>query len=73
MSQPTLQEMLQTVRKLRDEVPAFDPKDGGNKEKIEYFHQAIHQVVLSIKQEVGFDSYEQALKFIDVELGMVQA
>lgn len=73
MSQPTLHELLQTVRKLRDEVPAFDPKDGGNKEKIEYFHEAIHKVVLSIKQEVGFETYEQTLKFIDVELNLVQA
>ena len=73
MTQPTtLHEMLQAIRKLRDEVPAFDPTDGGNKEKIEYFHQALHLVVLSIQQEVGFDSYEQALKFIDTELGMAR-
>jgi hypothetical protein len=64
----TLHEMLQTVKKLRDEVPAFDRKDGGNKEKIEYFHQAIHAVTLSIQKEVGFDTYQQALKFIDTEL-----
>ena len=71
MTQPTtLHEMLQRVRELRDGVPAFDPSDGGNKEKIEYFHQQIHLVVLSIQQEVGFASYEQALKFIDTELRM---
>ena len=69
----TLHEMLQKVRELRDGVPAFDPSDGGNKEKIEYFHQQIHLVVLSIQREVGFETYEQTLKFIDVELGMVQA
>ena len=50
----TLQEMLATVKKLRDEVPTFDPNVDGNKEKIEYFHQALHTVVLSIQQEVGF-------------------
>jgi len=66
----TLAEMLATVKKLRDEVPVFDPSADGNKEKIEYFHQALHLVVLSIQQEVGFDSYEQALKFIDTELAM---
>lgn len=66
----TLYEMLQTVKKLRDEVPVFDPNVDGNKEKIEYFHQALHSVVLSIQQEVGFESYEQALKFIDTELRM---
>lgn len=73
MTQPTtLHEMLQAVRKLRDEVPAFDPTDGGNKEKIEYFHQAVHSLVLTIQQEVGFATYEQALKFIDTELGMAR-
>ena len=66
----TLHEMLETVKKLRDEVPAFDPKDGGNKEKIEYFHQALHAVTLSIQQEVGFATYQQAVKFIDTELRM---
>lgn len=66
----TLQEMMATVKKLRDEVPVFDPSVDGNKEKIEYFHQALHLVVLSIQQEVGFASYEQALKFIDTELAM---
>jgi hypothetical protein len=67
-----LHDMLQTIKKLRDEVPAFDPSDGGNKEKIEYFHQQIHSAVLTIQREVGFDSYEQTLKFIDVELGMAR-
>ena len=66
----TLHEMLQKVRELRDGVPAFDPSDGGNKEKIEYFHQAIHAVTLSIQQEVGFATYQQAVKFIDTELRM---
>lgn len=66
----TLEEMLAAVKKLRDEVPVFDPSVDGNKEKIEYFHQALHMVVLSIQQEVGFASYEQALKFIDTELAM---
>lgn len=64
----TLQEMLATIKKLRDEVPTFDPNDDGNKEKIEYFHQAIHAVTLSIQSEVGFETYDQAIKFIDVEL-----
>jgi hypothetical protein len=66
----TLHEMLMAVKKLRDEVPVFDPNVDGNKEKIEYFHQALHTVVLSIQQEVGFDSYERTLKFIDTELAM---
>lgn len=71
MAQPaTLHEMLETVKKLRNEVPEFNPNDGGNKEKIEYFHQAIHAVTLSIQQEVGFATYQQAVKFIDTELRM---
>ena len=66
--------MLLTIRSLRNEVPQFDPNDASSKEKIEYFHIAIHNLLLSVKNEVGFETIEQTLKFVDMELrAMAQA
>lgn len=71
MSAPaTLTEMLEAVRRLRSEIPEFNPRNGGNKEQINYYTDAIHALVLIIKQEVGFETYEQTLRFIDTELKM---
>ena len=64
----TLTEMLTAIKTLRNEVPEFNPNDVESKEKIEHFHQTIHSLVLTVKAEVGFDSYEQTLKFIDQEI-----
>ena len=64
----SLREMLIAIRKLRDEVPQFNPDDASSKEKIEYFHMAIHGLILQIKNELGFDTVEQTLKFVDMEL-----
>jgi hypothetical protein len=67
----TLQEMIATAKKLRDEVPEFNPNDVGSKEKIQYFHEAIHKVVLAVQEEVGFANYQQALDFVDNEIAIL--
>ena len=64
----TLNETLKAIHTLRNEVPQFNPDDAESKEKIEHFHTAIHNLILSVKNEVGFDTVEQTLKFIDLEL-----
>jgi hypothetical protein len=38
------------------------------KDKIEEFHLTIHGLVMAIQEEVGFENYEQTLKFIDQEI-----
>lgn len=67
----SLQDMILAVKKLREEVPVFNPNDPQSKEKIDQFHQSIHSLILSVQQEVGFDSYDSALTFIDNEVAIL--
>lgn len=64
----SLDEMLGTIRKMRNEVPEFNPDDAQSKEKIEQYHGMLHTLTLAIQQEVGFETYAQAIKFIDQEI-----
>mgnify|MGYP006269276869 CR=1 FL=1 len=66
--QATLPEMLEAIKRLRAEVPEFNPEDAESKEKIEQFHQKLHSLVLCVRDFVGFEDYEQTLKFIDQEI-----
>ena len=59
---------IKAIKTLRDDVPEFNPNDPDSKEKIDAFHQAVHSKVMAIKIELGFEDYEQALKFIDKEI-----
>ena len=65
---PTIQSRIAAIRKLRNEVPEFNPLDTDAKQKIEDFHFHIHGLVMAIQEEVGFENYEQTLKFIDQEI-----
>ncbi len=65
---PTIESRIAAIRKLRNEVPEFNPLDSDAKEKIEEFHLNIHGLVMAIQEEVGFENYEQTLKFIDQEI-----
>jgi hypothetical protein len=67
-TRPSIQDAITAIRKLRNEVPEFNPNDADSKEKIEEFHLTIHGLVMTIQEEVGFDNYEQTLKFIDQEI-----
>ncbi len=69
----TLHEMIMLIHKLRNEMPDFNPNDSESKEAIEQVHQRIHQIVLGVQREVGFETYEQALKFIDQEIRNLMA
>ena len=54
-------------------MPDFNPDDSESKGKIERAHEVIHGLVLAVKSEVGFETYEQALKFIDQEIRNLSA
>jgi hypothetical protein len=64
----SLTDMLTAIKTLRNEVPEFNPDDAASKEKIESFHQTIHALIVSVKNEIGFETYEQTIKFIDMEI-----
>lgn len=65
---PSIQDAITAIRKLRNEVPEFNPHDADSKDKIEEFHLTIHGLVMVIQEEIGFENYEQTLKFIDQEI-----
>lgn len=66
--EPSLEQLISGIRELRNTMPTFDPHEEGSKEKIENAHYAIHSLVRQVKELVGFESYEQALKFVDQEI-----
>ncbi len=73
MSQETvvtrnLGELITAIHLNRNHMPDFNPNDSESKEKIERAHEIIHGLVLAVKAEVGFETYEQTLKFIDQEI-----
>jgi hypothetical protein len=67
-TRPSIQDSIAAIRKLRNEVPEFNPHDADSKDKIEEFHLTIHGLVMVIQEEIGFETYEQTLKFIDQEI-----
>lgn len=78
MSQETvvtrnLGELITAIHLCRNQMPDFNPDDSESKGKIERAHEIIHGLVLAVKSEVGFETYEQALKFIDQEIRNISA
>ena len=67
-TRPSIQDMITAIRKLRNDVPEYNPDDADNKDRINAFHATVHSLVMAIQEEVGFEHYEQALKFIDQEI-----
>jgi len=67
-TRPSIQDTIAAIRKLRNEVPEFNPHDVDAKDKIEEFHLTIHGLVMVIQEDIGFENYEQTLKFIDQEI-----
>lgn len=65
----SLEVMINKVGKLRNEMPIFDPSNGGNKNKIDRQHNKIHQLILDIAAFVQVD-YAKALEYVDTELEM---
>lgn len=66
--EPTLEQLISGIRELRKTMPDFNPNEDDSKGKIEEAHLSIHHLVMKVQAEVGFDSYEQTLKFIDQEI-----
>ena len=64
----SIQYTIAAIRKLRNEVPEYNPDDADNKDVINAYHATIHGFVQAIQEEVGFEHYDQALKFIDQEI-----
>ena len=67
-ARPSIQDIITAIRKLRNDVPEFNPNDAESKKKIDAFHTTVHSLVMAVQQEVGFEHYEQALKFVDQEI-----
>lgn len=68
-----LGELIAAIHLCRNQMPDFNPDDSESKGKIERAHEIIHGLVLAVKAEVGFETYEQALKFIDQEIRNLSA
>lgn len=64
----TISQAINNIRTLRNEVPEWKENSVENKEAIESFHIRLDGYLMAIKQEVGFESMEQTIKFVDQEI-----
>lgn len=64
----TIQELITSIQRLRADMPDYNPNDPSTKEKINYYEGAIHNLILNVKDIVGFETFAQALKFVDTEI-----
>jgi hypothetical protein len=63
-----LRQALIDIRNLRNDVPVFNPDNPESKELIEAYNNTLFTLVSRVQSEVGFDTYEKALIFVDKEI-----
>jgi hypothetical protein len=63
-----LRQALIDIRNLRNDVPVFNPDNLESKELIEAYNNTLFTLVSRVQSEVGFDTYEKALTFVDKEI-----
>lgn len=65
---PEVVALVERIRELRHDVPEFKKNDVETKDLITAYHNTQTELVTRVQSLMGFDSYGEALTFVDKQI-----
>ena len=70
---PEVVALVERIRELRHDVPEFKKNDVETKDLINAYHNTQTELVTRVQSLMGFDSYGEALTFVDKQIKTTHA